>query len=157
MPLGEARRTAENKLVVRSNDLDKALEGIEREEVVRSELSYEGGVSLGESDKEIMDKLGITSGPDFALIKGDTLLLAESKGQEVGDAIDQFAAAMNAPKLPPEVIHFDLRIYLKPDVWEALLKAEVPSVGGFPAKRVGESWYIMGQPKLRGVRVLLLP
>jgi len=31
------------------------------------------------------------------------------------------------------------------------------NVGEFSAKRIGDNWYIMGQPKVRGNRVLLLP
>ncbi|MFL6275308.1 MAG: DUF4157 domain-containing protein [Blastocatellia bacterium] len=157
MAPGSAKNTAENGLILRTREMDKAIEGIEREERVRRDFLKvgEGGASLGESDKEIMGNLGTVGGPDFGRIKGDTLFLAESKGKEIASAIDQFQVAMDAPKLPPGIIHYDLRIYLKSDVWEELLRTG--SAGGFSAKRVGESWYIMGLPKVRGNRVLLLP
>ena len=156
LPEGAQRTQAELDLLGQQKELDKALEGIEREERVRSDVGQAGGTSFGESDQAIQERLRTRGGPDIARAIGDTLLLAESKGNEVGKAIEQLAKGMSSsiPELS-SIVHYDLRIYLKPDVWEQLVKTG--TVGGYVAKRRGDSWLLIGVPEVRGIPIKLFP
>lgn len=147
----------ENDLALRWNNLDKGMEGVEREERVRADVRGEGGASLGDSDAETRKTLGIDDvgkkpapSPDIAVdMGGGTLLLAESKGGEIDDALEQFKSALNSSSCKPDIAagtparftKFDLRIYLKANVYSKLIEGADPH---FSVLRNGTDLLLVG-------------
>jgi hypothetical protein len=155
-PIGSSSRTQiETDMLTSASNIDRDLEGIEREERVRVDVNRMGGVSLGETDEEIQKSLGITKGPDYARIDGDTLFVADSKGSDVDHVLHQLGPAVNSSKLPPGVTKFDVRIYLKADVWETLEKTGI--VNKYTATKRGGNWFLDGLPEVKGHPIMLLP
>jgi hypothetical protein len=145
----------ENDLATRWSKLDEAMEGIEREERARADVRTMGGTMLGGSDAEVGRALSIPAGnkiPDIATdLGGGRLLLAESKGSDIAGAFKQFESALDSSGAAA-FTSFELRIYLKADRWEQLLRTS--EVGGMPASRRGNAWILSGP---RGHTVYLYP
>jgi Domain of unknown function (DUF4157) len=150
-------------LSVKWQNLDKELEGLEREERVRRDLRELGGKSLGESDAEMRKNLGIqnvggqpAASPDIGIDMGSgTLLLAESKGSEIEHALEQFASAMNGDKAK-QFHNFDLQIHMKPLAFEELIQGR--NAQGFRARKVGNEWFLVGgRDKVKNFPVRVFP
>ena len=110
------------------------LEGIEREERVRSKVTGEGfDQPLGGSDADIRRKLGLPENSKVADIvgkRGDQWRIAESKGGNIEDAVAQVRNTADAlVRTHPEAAgKLELEVYVKPEVFKKLESGQ--RVGG---------------------------
>jgi hypothetical protein len=106
--------------------VDVEMEGIEREERVRSKVVGEGfDQPLGASDADIRRALGLPKNSKVADIvgrQGDLWRIAESKGGNIDDAVTQVANTAEAlVRTHPEAAgKLELEIYVKPEVFKKL-------------------------------------
>jgi hypothetical protein len=114
--------------------LEIEMEGIEREERVRSKVVGEGfDQPLGKSDAEIREQLHLPEDSKVADVvgkRGDQWRIAESKGGNVDDAVTQVKNTANAllKEHPEAAGKLDLEVYVKPEVFKKLESGQM--VGG---------------------------
>ena len=139
---GKELRKREESLARQADEVGKdmhaveiEMEGIEREERVRSKVTSEGfDQPLGASDADIRRQLGLPPDSKVADVvgkRGDLWRIAESKGGNVEDAVKQVTNTADAlvAKHPEAAGKLELEVYVKPEVYKKLESGQ--HIGGY--------------------------
>ena len=122
----EALERQADKVAKEMHAVEVEMEGIEREERMRSKIVGEGfDQPLGTSDADIRKQLGLPEDSPMANFvgkRGDQWRIAESKGGNINDAVTQVTETAEAlvGKHPEAAGKLELEVYVKPEVFKNL-------------------------------------